>query len=237
VYGLPDYSKAGYEGEDVADAEEDYAEAEAETDADVPAVVPVNVASADDIEEEAVRAKVATSINIYYLVAGQTLYEDDTKEMAHPFASAIAKPFHVVDEFEFDAQHTFAAQTVNRPAALSMKCIFGRDGSANDLFARDRRYAIVNEDCEIEQVYRTYQETLAFGAQPMSSEGRAMPTTLQTSLVWSLVMAGSVLLLLAMVYVFNRCLVAKRKVRQTASSAYRESEVAPLKSTAFYGSY
>merc|ERR1712013_293049 len=55
-------------------------------------------------EAEAETDSVLTEINMYYLIAGQGLYTQETSEFAHPYAPSVAKPFHIVDEFSVDSE-------------------------------------------------------------------------------------------------------------------------------------
>jgi len=64
------------------------------------------------------------SISIIWWLSGQSLFEHDTASSAHPHAPAVAKPFHVVDDFECGDGHDCGAETVFEPESLSMRCVF-----------------------------------------------------------------------------------------------------------------
>merc|ERR1712087_527019 len=210
VYGLPDYSKVGYEGEDVA-------EAAAEENDDYNSLPDyssgyegVDVGETDETEEKVEEKKdekvekdgadvdsSMTEISMYYLIAGQGLYTQDTAELAHPYAPSIAKPFHIVDEFQVDAEHTFYTQIFNRPQSANLRCIFGRDGTSNDFV----EFGIDNTVCDNRQVMlqeMAYQQGMTF-----SSSGKSY--NMRSSLIWSLVMVAVLVLVVVALAFFTRC--------------------------------
>ena len=182
---------------------------------------PVEVAGGDAAESGESAAKEPTSMNIYYLIAGQTLYQEDTQSMARPFAPAEAKPFHVVERWEYDAEHTFITEIVDRPSALSMWCVFGRDGTKNDL----ADYGIENRDCDITEVYKTAQELMAVHTAGKRVEIRDPRRFSMNTLIWCLVTVSSVAMLAAMVFAFSRC--TKHKKERSGGMVF-ESESTPL---------
>merc|ERR1711971_1473817 len=147
-----------------------------------------------------------TEISMYYLIAGQGLYTQDTSELAHPYAPSVAKPFHIVDEFSVDAEHTFYTQIFNRPQSADLKCIFGRDGTANDF----TEFSIDNTVCDNRQVMlqglmemeskqrKEYQQGMTFSS---SGEGFNM----RSSLLWSVIMVGVLVLVVVVLALFSRC--------------------------------
>merc|ERR1719474_364631 len=88
-YGVPDYSN-GFEGDDAANIPSADSDSPPQSESD----------SMEMAEDEASRHN--TEIAIYYLVAGQSLFEHNTVSGAKPHAPAIAKPFHIIDDFRCD---------------------------------------------------------------------------------------------------------------------------------------
>merc|ERR1719471_845567 len=132
-----------------------------------------------------------TEINMYYLIAGQGLYTQDTTELAHPYAPSIAKPFHIVDEFSVDAEHTFYTQIFNRPQSADLKCIFGRDGTANDFTefsidntVCDNRQVMLQGLMESQQLKQQKQKQQFQQGMTFSSSGEGF--NMRSSLIWSL---------------------------------------------------
>merc|ERR1712130_363111 len=163
-YGLPDYSN-GYEGDDASN---------------IPESAP-STADDDDFEDESSRHN--TEINIYYLVAGQSLFEHDTaSSRAHPHAPAVAKPFHIVDDFKCADGHDCGVQTVFEPESVSMWCVFGKDGTENDYNLN--RAKIDNTGCFAHELFYNFK-TLTFSAQSNDSN-----YTYSAPLIWSLAMIG-----------------------------------------------
>lgn len=163
-YGLPDYSN-GYEGSDTADIPED-----ANTESE-------GVDGDDDDRHN-------TEINIYYLVAGQSLFEHDIASSAHPHAPAVAKPFHVVNDYECADGHDCGAETIFEPESLSMRCVFGKDGTEND-YDIDGAVKVDNTNCFDRELFYNFK-TMTLSA-PKSSSSSYKYTA---PLIWSLAMIG-----------------------------------------------
>lgn len=161
-YGLPDYSN-GYEGEDAAN---------------IPDQEPSTEDSDNYSDDESSRHN--TEINIYYLVAGQSLFEHDTVSKAYPHAPAVAKPFHILDDFKCADGHDCGVQTVFEPESLSMWCVFGKDGTENDYDLN--RATIDNTGCFAHELFYNFQ-TLTFSAKNNGSG-----YMYSAPLIWSLAM-------------------------------------------------
>jgi len=220
VYGLPDYSKVGYEGEDVAEAEAaqdeddyntlpDYSSGNEEEEQEKPDL-------SDTEPEKETEAKavdidsVLTEISMYYLISGYGLYTQDTSELAHPYAPSVAKPFHIVDEFSVDDEHTFYTQIFNRPQSADLKCIFGRDGTANDFTefsidntVCDNRQVMLQGMLESQQLKQQKQKQQFQQGMTFSSSGEGF--NMRSSLIWSLAMVGVLVVVVVVLALFSRC--------------------------------
>merc|ERR1712212_850165 len=85
----------------------------------------------------------------------------------------------------------------NRPQTANMRCIFGRDGTANDF----SEFAIDNTVCDNRQVMlqeMAYQQGMTF-----SSSGKSY--NMRSSLIWSLVMVAVLVLVVVALAFFSRC--------------------------------
>lgn len=92
-----------------------------------------------------------TKIKISELEAGSTLYDHDTSQFGHPYAPAMAKPFHILgvwdqNGFEFSSEIN---GDVN-PANIQFSCIFGRDG----ILDADWKFKIDNSKCQSDAAIR-----------------------------------------------------------------------------------
>ena len=81
------------------------------------------------------------NLEMYNLAAGITLYDIDTNELSHPYSPTIAKPFHVVAEWEYNDDNTFYSYVTWDDnvdiSQVTFSCILGRDGEINDLVFMD----------------------------------------------------------------------------------------------------
>ena len=61
------------------------------------------------------------------------LYDINTETLRPPYAPAVAKPFHLVAEHAFDAEHTFKTEMVGDEmltgTIVDAQCAFGRNGT------------------------------------------------------------------------------------------------------------
>merc|ERR1711879_149848 len=150
-------------------------------------------------------SRMATNLNLYYLIAGPAMYEQDTSLLAHPYAPAEAKPFHVVESWSLDEEHVFTSKMINVPATLSMSCVFGRDGTKNDM---DDLGEIQNRNCDNKQVYRMQQQMISrmdvATVSDTVSDGHRKKWNFD-SWIWSMIMASTVLMLMAVICVLTRC--------------------------------
>jgi len=157
----------GYEGDDTAQ-------------------IPDAPEDGDEDEEEEVdeSSRHNTEIKIYYLVAGQSLFEHGGVSSAHPHAPAVAKPFHIVGDFQCGDGHDCGAETVFEPESLSMRCVFGKDGTEND-YDLDGSVKIDNTGCFDKELFYNFK-TMTLSAPKNSSSSYKYTAPL----IWSLAMIG-----------------------------------------------
>lgn len=165
-YGVPDYSN-GFEGDDAANIPSADSDSPPQSESD----------SMEMAEDEASRHN--TEIAIYYLVAGQSLFEHNTVSGAKPHAPAIAKPFHIIDDFRCDDGHQCGVESVLEPEVLSMRCVFGKDGTEND-YDLDGAVTIDNSGCFDRELFLNFKTMTV--SKPSSSSKYTAP------LIWSLAM-------------------------------------------------
>merc|ERR1719206_65648 len=74
------------------------------------------------------------SLAIYDLTAGSALVDSDTdtSAFAHPYAPAMAKPFHILAEYTDDYGHSYTSPLIGDARAVSASCVFGVDGIDDD---------------------------------------------------------------------------------------------------------
>jgi len=124
-YGIPDYGD-GFEGDDAAGID----------------------APGDDEGDDDDEQRQQTELNIYYLVAGQSLFGAQSMSSKRPHAPAVAKPFHILSDYRCGDGLECGAESVFQPQSLTMRCVFGSDGTANDFQYRGGREAdIDNSGC------------------------------------------------------------------------------------------
>lgn len=192
-------------------------------------------AGTEDEEEEEEVVRVATNLNVYYLIAGPAMYEQDTALLKHPYAPSEAKPFHLVESWSVSDDQVLRSQVIEEPATLTMWCVFGRDGTKNDV---EDLGEINNRDCDNKQVYRMQQHMTSRKEMDVAtvSDHRGRKWN-YTSMMWSVVMVSIVAMLMAMVYVFNRFRRSREKLDIPSLDCYH-SERAPLTaSTDLYAHY
>jgi len=206
-YGLPDYSN-GFEGEDAASIPD--APSGDETEGEV---------TSDDES-----SRHSTEINIYYLVAGQSLFEHDTVSKANPHAPAVAKPFHIVEDFVCDDGHQCGAESLFEPESLRMWCVFGKDGEENDYALDDSR--IDNAGCFAHELFYNFQ-TMTFSSNSSSST-----YSYSAPLIWSLAMIGF-LIVAAIVFFLCRLYLKRRHYKDTIA-APDDVEGEPITNTVRY---
>ena len=70
------------------------------------------------------------------------LYDTDTEMLRPPHAPAVAKPFHLVAEYAFDAENTSKTEMMGDKmptgTIADVQCAFGCDGTADDALASNR---------------------------------------------------------------------------------------------------
>ena len=127
LYGVPNYARLGYQGVDEAVL---YADAIKDGES-LPVPEPKE-------EKQAKKQEPVDGVwlNFAYLVAGQTLYEDNTSTWTAPYQPAVAKAYHSVESNE--------GRVVSRPRVTTVRCIFGRDGVDSD-FGFDE--GVDNSEC------------------------------------------------------------------------------------------
>jgi len=190
-YGLPDYSN-GFEGEDAASIP------------DAPTLDETEAEGSSDDES----SRHSTSINIYYLVAGQSLFEHDTVSKAKPHAPAVAKPFHIVDDFVCEDGHQCGVKTLFEPETLKMWCVFGKDGEENDYDLDDSR--IDNAGCFAHDLFYNFQ-TMTFSSSTSSSYSYSAP------LIWSLAMIGFICIA-AIFFILCKLYLSRRHYKDTIAA-------------------
>merc|ERR1712087_494959 len=72
------------------------------------------------------------SLATYDLTAGSALLETNTSTLAYPYAPAIAKVFHIIENYSDDYNHTFYSPLIGDPRVVSASCVFGVDGIDDD---------------------------------------------------------------------------------------------------------
>ncbi|MCP3657439.1 MAG: hypothetical protein GY766_21535, partial [Herbaspirillum sp.] len=143
------------------------------------------------VDEDDSASRHNTEINIYYLVAGQELFEHDTVSKAHPHAAAVAKPFHIVDDFVCADGRECGVETVFEPSSLSMWCVFGKGGTEND-YDLEGAAAIDNTGCfdskSGRQSMAQWMESLKFQTMTFSAKKASSGYGYSAPLIWSLAM-------------------------------------------------
>lgn len=87
----------------------------------------------------------SSTLSMFNLNAGRSLYGVDTAGYAHPYNPSVAKPFHILWSLESDNDNatTFDSVIEGEPDSISLDCVFGRDG-INDT---DTDWMVDNGDC------------------------------------------------------------------------------------------
>ena len=98
-----------------------------------------------------VQIEVNGQLQISDLGAGTALKDVDTSLLRPPYHPAISKPFHVISEWT-KFGNTFESAVVVKPeSAIKMRCIYGRDGTLNDVDST----MIDLSDCAVDSVFAT----------------------------------------------------------------------------------
>jgi len=139
-------------------------------------------------------------VRLYNIGAGVALDDVNTEQLDHPYAPSIAKPFHIVDEYEFDDKHTFHTsiddkQMKDKKDWLTIQCVFGRDGVANDygdgLFIFDDKISSCSESFKY--------ETMTFSSVRKGDDSNYSP------LIWSVIMLAAVFIASTIGYAVTKC--------------------------------
>jgi len=185
-YGIPDYGD-GFEGDDAAGIS-------APGDDDEGDVF------SDDDEEH----RHQTEINIYYLVAGQSLFEAQSVSAQRPHAPAVAKPFHILSDYQCGDGRQCGVESVFEPQSLSMWCVFGSDGTENDYEVRGGA-AIDNSGCFSHHETKTAAlET--FKTMTFSEAHDRAAFSYSAPMIWSLAMAMTAATAFLLCFVWRRVL-------------------------------
>jgi len=89
------------------------------------------------------------SLAIYDLTAGSALLETNTSALAYPYAPAIAKVFHILDNYSDAYNHTFYSPLIGDPRVVSASCVFGVEGIDDDWDAWSLEFVLgANQDAD-----------------------------------------------------------------------------------------